>query len=677
MKSSVKSQIDSLRAEIQSHDYNYFVLNNPTVLDQEYDRMMAELRRLEHENPEYVTEDSPTQRVGETPVEGLTPVAHRVPMLSIDNTYSLEELATYGRRIEKLLSDQKVEWVVEYKIDGAALSVTYRDGLLWQAATRGNGRVGDDVTHNARTVRGIPLRLRGATPSEIEFRGEVYMTNDDLVLLNEEQQQRGLPVFANTRNVTGSGIRVLDPQICAQRRLRFICHGLGHCEGREFATYQEFMDALPAFGIPGSPRAAVFSSFDQAVAYCEQMIEQIHELDFEIDGLVLKVNSFAQRVELGMTAKSPRWAVAYKFEKYEATTRLNAINIQVGKTGTITPVAELEPVDLAQTVVRRASLHNADEIKRKDVRVGDIVVVEKAGKVIPHIVRVEKHERKGELAEFEFPEVCPECGTKLQKDEGGVYVRCPNFLCPAQVRERMFYFASRGAMDIEGLGDKLIEQLVNSGLVKDYGDLYRLTAEQLQGLERMGEKSSQKVLAKIEESKSRGLARVLNAIAIRHVGARTAAELAEHFGSIEAMQRSSYEQLNNIAEVGPIIARSIYEYLHSEHGRRTLADLASLGVDMTQARSVPSGGVFSGRSLVVTGTLSKYSREEIENLIRANGGKAGSSVSSKTSFLVAGAEAGSKLAKAEKLGVPVLSEEQFDAILAAGVLPEAKQSPAD
>ena len=669
MTKDVAAQIEALRQQIRHHDRKYYVEAAPEINDRQYDQLLQQLKTLEAAHPELITPDSPTQRVGDQPVDHLESVEHRLPMMSIDNTYSVDELRSYGRRIEKLLPGETVEWVVELKVDGVAVSVTYVDGELRQAATRGNGRVGDDITHNIRTVADVPLRLSGRdVPPLLEVRGEVYMTNADLVRLNEQQTALGLPAYANTRNVTAGSIRLLDPRICASRRLRMYCHGIGVCEGLKADNHIEFLAELRRYGLAPTPRVESFPTFEAAVEHCESLIAQLHELDFEVDGLVLKVNRFEQREQLGSTSKSPRWLIAYKFEKYEATTKLNAIRVQIGKTGAITPVADLEPVTLAQTVVSRASLHNADEIERKDVRVGDVVVVEKAGKIIPHIVRVEKHLRTEELPEFRFPKKCPECHTALVKDEGGVYIRCPNPRCPAQVKERLRYFASRNAMDIGGLGDKLVDQLVNDGLVKDYGDLYRLTAEQLMQLERMGQRSSEKLIEGVAASKSRGLARLLNALSIRHVGARVSTVLAEHFGSIEAIQKASMEELSEVQEIGQIIARSVFDFVHSEYGAATIEDLRRVGVVMESPRTstAAADGVLSGKTLVVTGTLTRYSRDEIEDLITRHGGRAASSVSKNTDYLVAGEKAGSKLAKAEQLGVPVLSEDQFDALLASG-----------
>jgi DNA ligase (NAD+) len=651
--------------ELDEHNYKYYVLSAPTISDVEFDKKLAKVAAAEEAHPDWQTPQSPTQRVGGKPVDELKPVEHRVPMMSIDNTYSMDELKAYAARTAKLLDDEPIEWVVELKIDGVAISLRYEKGRLASAATRGNGRVGDDISHNVPAIQGCTRKLAGKNPPEVlEVRGEVYMTNADLVKLNEAQAAKGEEAFKNSRNVASGAIRLLDPKIAAERHLRFFCHGVGEVVGLKATNHMDFLAEIAKYGLPATPMVRLCKTFDDAVAYCEETIEHLHELEFEIDGLVLKINDFEQRRRLGATSKSPRWAVAYKFEKYEAVTKLNDIRVQVGKTGTITPVAELQPVELAGTTVSRASLHNAEEIERKDIRIGDFVVVEKAGKVIPHIVRVEKHLRVTELAPFPFPHKCPECGTKVVKDEGGVYIRCPNFACPAQIKERLRFFAGRNAMDIEGLGDKLVDKLVDSGLVTSYGSLYHLTAEQLIG-PGFKEKSVESFLSQVEASKKRGLARLLHAISIRHVGARTAVILAEHFGSIEAMTAATAEQLEEINEIGPTVAASVFDFLHGPEGTKIVKDLQEAGVDMTaEKRALPvGGGKLAGKTLVVTGTLVKYKRDEIETLITEHGGKASSSVSKKTDYLVAGAEAGSKLEKAEKLGVKVLSEEEFDALL--------------
>jgi DNA ligase (NAD+) len=664
--SSPASRVAHLRDQIRRHDELYYVQVKPEITDLEYDKLLQELQQLESEHPELITPDSPTQKLGDQPVEGLKQVEHRVPMLSIENSYDIPAVRKFAQNTAEALEGEPVEWVVEYKIDGAAISLTYEHGKLVRAATRGNGQVGDDITHNAVTILDVPRRLKGSPPPVLEIRGEVYMTNSDLVRLNETQAEKGEAPYANPRNVAAGSIRLLDPRECARRRLRFFAHGVGYCEGLTVIDHIEFLRDLASYGLTPTPLVRSCKDVDEALAHCEQMIEKIDELDFEIDGLVLKVNNYEQRERLGLRSKSPRWVIAYKFEKYEAKTRVNKITVQVGKTGAITPVAELEPVQLAGTVVSRSSLHNADEIRRKDIREGDMVIVEKAGKIIPHIVRVEKHERTTELPEFPFPTHCPECQTELVKDEGGVYIRCPNPICPAKVQERIRFFASRDAMDIEGLGDKLVEQLVESGLVKTYGDLYRLKLESLLELERMGKKSAEKLLAGIEASKSRGLARLLSALSIRHVGQRVGRLLAEHFGSIEALQASSQEELSAVNEIGPAIAASVFEFLRSDYGVETINDLKQLGLRLEEEKkssAAAAGGVFTGKSLVVTGTLTKYKRNEIEELIAQHGGRASSSVSSKTDYLVAGAEAGSKLEKATKLGVKVITEEEFEQLL--------------
>lgn len=671
MPTDPATEIAKLREEIRYHDHKYYVEASPEISDLQYDRLLERLKKLEDRHPELITPDSPTQRIGDRPVEGLEEVEHRLPMLSIDNTYGLEDLRKYAERTAKSLGGEPIQWVVELKIDGVAVSLLYENGVLARGLTRGNGRVGDDITHNIRTVGGVPLRLLGKrVPPVLEVRGEVYMTNSDLVRLNQLQQQKGEPPFANTRNVTAGSIRLLDPRLCAQRRLRFLCHGVGHAEGLKAQTHMEFLKELGGYGLPVTPEVECFESFSAAVEHCEQLIERLHELDFEIDGLVLKVNRFDQRERLGSTAKSPRWLIAYKFERYEGTTRLNKIRVQVGKSGTITPVADLDPVELAGTTVSRASLHNADEIERKDVREGDVVVVEKAGKIIPHIVRVEKHKRRRPLPKFVFPTNCPECGRKLVRDKAldaaarGVYIRCPNLQCPAQVKERIRYYASRNAMDIEGLGEKLVDQLVGQRLVRGYGDLYRLTLDQLTCLERMGRKSSENLLEGIEASKQRGLARLLNALAIRHVGARVAAVLAENLASMDALMEAHVDQLSAINEIGPIIAESVCQWLHSKFGSETIEDLRSLGVQMESAAPVGlRSRALEGKTLVVTGTLEKYTRDQIQELIARHGGRAASSVSKNTDYVVAGQQPGSKLTKAQQLGVPVLTEQQFEALL--------------
>jgi len=665
MSKTVEKEIESLRKEIRHHDQLYYVQAKIEISDHQYDQLVTKLKKLEQKHPEFITPDSPTQRVGDQPIEELQQVAHRVPMLSIENTYSIEELKEFQRRVEQGLEEadppvgkKDLSWSVELKIDGVAIALIYEDGLLVHALTRGNGQVGDDVLHNVRTIVDVPLRLNTDHPPKIlEVRGELYMTNQELTRLNQIQQQNGETLYKNTRNVTAGTIRLLDSKVCASRNLRVFCHGTGYCEGLKATNHQQFLEEIGSYGLPPTPFVKSFGTFQEVIQYCDQLIQKLPELDFEVDGIVIKVNDFSQRELLGLRSKSPRWIAAYKWEKYEAESVVNEINVQVGKTGAITPVAELEPVELAGTTVSRASLHNAEEIRRKDIRVGDTVIVEKAGKIIPHIVRVEMDPKKKRQPEFEFPTQCPVCSQPLKQDEGGIYIRCLNQRCGAQVKERLVFFAGRDSMDIDGLGEKLVYLLVDHGLVNTYGDLYRLTSQQLQSLPRMGQKSSDKVVAAIQESKTKGLRRVLGSLSIRHVGRTVSKVIANHFKTLDAVKKASQQDFCDLDEIGDTIAASLYQYLRSDFGKETLEDLQNLGVLLEEPESdeQPAGEQLSGKSFVVTGTLEGYSREEVKKLIEAHGGKNSSSVSSKTDFLVAGEKAGSKLTKAESLGVKVLS----------------------
>jgi len=664
-------RIAELRDWIREHDHNYYVLATPTVTDLEYDHRMRELTDLEYRFPSLATSDSPTKRLGDKPLDSLVQITHRVPMLSIENTYTEQELRDFFQRTEKLIPGEPIEWVVELKVDGVAASIRYENGMLVQAVTRGNGEVGDDITHNIRTLRGLPQRLLGhPVPKSLELRGEIYMTSADLVSLNEQRSRDGESAFKNTRNVTAGSIRLLDSKLCAQRRLRFFCHGIGFCEGMQTGTHMEFLHRVMELGIPTTPGVRCFADKEEAIDHCNRMVEELHQLDFEVDGLVVKVNSLEQRETLGTTSKCPRWVIAYKIEKYEAVTRLLEIKTQVGKTGTITPVGELEPIELAGTTVSRASLHNMEEIDRKDIRVGDWVVVEKAGKIIPHIVRVEKHRRAGELPAYVFPTHCPECDSGLVKDVQGVYIRCVSKQCPAQWRQRLRYFATRDCMDIEGLGEKLVNQLVDSNLVASFGDLYAVTLDQLMSLERMGKKSAENLLQGIVASKSRGLTRAINAISIRHVGQRVSQILARRFGDIDRLMAADLETIGATNEIGPIIAKSVFDALHSQEGMEQIRQLLSAGVSLvtTEEDAVDSSGVFAGKTVVVTGSMSKYSRDEAERIIEKLGGRASSSISKKTDFLIAGEAAGSKLQKAISLGVRVVTEAEFDAMVSSQTL---------
>lgn len=665
MSEDVRQEVERLRAEILHHDNLYYQAAQPEISDLAYDRLMRRLQELEVAYPDLRSLDSPTQKVGGAPIEGFVTVPHRVPMLSIENVYSEAELAEFGQRVVRQIGADDVEWLAEYKIDGVALSLIYEEGLLTRAVTRGDGRQGDDVTHNARTIRGVPLRLQGQPPELLEIRGEAYISNSEFAKLRADHERRGVEPLKNPRNTTAGALKLLDPAECARRHVRFFAHSVGAMSDGGFRLHTEFLEQVRTFGLQTVPGVAVRPSFAAICEYTQELMQDLHALDFEVDGIVLKVNDLRLRDELGSTSKAPRWIVAYKWERYEAVTRIDRITVQVGKTGTLTPVADLQPVEIAGTTVSRSSLHNRDEIERLGVQIGDWVVVEKAGKIIPHVVRVEEHLRDGTEQPFVFPDVCPECETPVERDPGGVYIRCPNPNCPAQLRESLRYFASRAAMDIEGLGTKLIEQLTEQQFLTSCADIYRLHERRadLINLERQGDKSIDNLLAGIEASKSRPLWRLLTALNIRHVGQRTAQQLAERLGTIDAIMEQTEAQLADVDEVGPVIAKSVYHYFQSDLGRRLIEQLRTAGVHLGTpvAHSTESSAnkLLAGKTLVVTGTLQRYSRDEIQELIRSHGGKASSSVSKKTDYVVAGAEAGSKLEKAQALGVPVLSEDEF------------------
>jgi DNA ligase (NAD+) len=662
-----RDEVERLSAEIRRHDALYYLQGAPEISDRDYDRLMRRLGELEANHPELLSIDSPTQKVGGAPIDGFVTVDHRVPMLSIENAFSEAELAEFGNRVVKLIGPDPVEWVIEYKVDGVALSLIYEQGHLVRAVTRGDGRRGDDVTHNARTMRGVPLQLIGPVPDVLEVRGEAYIGNRDFAQLQAEMTAEGEEPLKNSRNATAGAIKLLDPKLCAKRKLRFFAHSVGSLEGASYATHWEFLQAIHRMGIPSVQHTSLQPDFAAAIAQTQPLMEQLHELDFEVDGIVIKVNNLNVRDQLGMTSKSPRWVIAYKWEKYEAETRVDEILISVGKTGTLTPVASLKPVEIAGTTVSRASLHNRDEIERLGVQIGDWIIVEKAGKIIPHVVRVEQHKRDGSQLPFDFPTHCPECQTAVVKEEDGVYIRCPNPACPAQLREGLRYFASRAAMDIEGLGIKLIEQLTEKGFLTSFADIYRLKArrDELLNLERFGEKSIENLIAGVEASKTQPLWRLLTALNLRHVGTRTAQQLAERFGTMEIVAGQTEEQLSQVDEVGPVIAKSVAAFFASDYGRQIISELRALGLNMGDAAAAAAvaaeraAGRLIGKTLVVTGTLTRFKRDEIVELIRKQGGKSAGSVSKKTDYVVAGTDAGSKLAKAEELGVTVLTEDQF------------------
>jgi DNA ligase (NAD+) len=662
---SLQERVREMRRVIEHHNHLYYAEARPEITDREFDRLLKELQDLEEAHPELASADSPTQRVGGAPIEGFQTVRHREPMRSIDNSYNADDLREFDQRVKKLLHGAPVTYVVEPKIDGVAISLTFEHGLFTVGATRGNGEEGDDVTHNLKTIHELPLRLP-EQPALFEARGEVYMNRADLARLNRALIADGKEPYANPRNLAAGSLKLLDPRLCAKRKLRLFTYALGACEGIAVKTHQESLALLRRFGFPVNTHIKAFDSIDGVIEYCTGYAGKRNDLPYDIDGLVIKVDDFEQRRRLGAKSKSPRWVMAYKFAAEQGLTKLLSIEVQVGKLGTLTPVAYLEPVKLAGTTVSRASLHNADFIATKDIRSGDMVVVEKAGEVIPYVVRAEHAARTGAEKAFHFPKTCPVCGSPVVRES--VFYRCTGGAnCPAQLKEVLRAYARRAAMDIEGLGEKIIDQLVDTALVKNIPDLYRLTLEQLTDLERMGKKSAQNLLAGLEASKTRDLGHLLAGLAIPHVGDTVADLLAYEFGTIDALSGASVERLAQVNGIGPILAESVHAYFHSPAGLQTIEDLRSLGLKLTQDARPPAaaagGADLTGKSIVVTGTLTKYSREEIETLIRKLGGKSAGSVSKSTSFVVAGAKAGSKLDKARSLGVRVLSEQEFDELI--------------
>jgi DNA ligase (NAD+) len=687
MAGDFKTRIDRLRREIRRHDYLYYIENRPEIGDRQYDELFAELQALEARHPELVTPDSPTQRVSGQPLGEFTTVRHAVPMLSVDNTYNAEELRAFDERVRKQLDTSDYGYVVEHKIDGLAVSLRYVEGILATGATRGDGEVGDDVTANIRTIRAIPLILtshaadgsasarRGAAPASherratsdvpavLEVRGEVFMPTKSFLTLNQIRAEAGEAPFANPRNAAAGSLKLLDARITATRNLAFFAYGIGEVSESLARGHYETLERLKQLGVPVNPHVRRARDIDEVIEICLGWSERRFELPYQIDGMVIKVDRYDQRDALGATGRSPRWCIAYKYPAERARTVVESIAVQVGKTGALTPVAHLKPVQLAGTTVKRASLHNFDEMRRLDVRPGDTVLIEKAGEIIPQVVEVRKELRPAGAEPLAVPKKCPNCGTEVVKDEAGVYVRCPNPDCFGMLRERLRYFAGRDQMDIERLGVALIEQLIDAGLVKNFADLYRLRKEDLTALERMGAKSAQNVLEGIEASKTRPLWRFVAALGIRHVGGQSAQVLAEHFGSLEAILNASAEELEAVDQVGPVMAQSVYEYFRNPRHRQVIEDLLAAGVRPQPSAPKKRTGALQGKTVVVTGTLQGFSRQEAEQAIRAAGGKAASSVSKKTDFVVAGADPGSKLQKARELGVEVIDEERFGKLL--------------
>lgn len=678
-------RIAALREEIRRHDFLYYVQNAPEISDQQYDALLRELADLEAAFPHLITPDSPTQRVGERPLEGFVHVRHAVPMLSIDNTYSPAELREFDTRVRKGLEGEPYEYVVDPKIDGVAVSLRYEDGKLVLGATRGDGETGDDITQNLRTIRSIPLTLHGrGWPRILEVRGEVYWPRPDFEDFNERRIAAGETPFANPRNATAGTLKQLDAREVARRGLLFQAHGVGVIEPPpEVRTHSELFALLRAWGLPTSPYARRCRDIEEVIAFVQEWDARRHTLDYDTDGLVIKVERFDQRERLGATSKAPRWCIAYKYAAEQAQTRLLSVDFQVGKLGTITPVANLAPVQLGGTTVKRATLHNFDRVRELDLHIGDTVTIEKAGEVIPQVVAVDRAQRPSDARPVRPPTRCPECNGEVVQDEGGVYLRCINPGCPAQLVERLRFFCGRNQMDIEALGGALITRLVERGYLHGLADIYRLheRREELVKLEfavqervikgelrripvTLGKKRTDALLAGIEASKRQPLARLLAALGIRHVGVTTAELLAEHFGTMDALVAADPAALQQVEGIGPEVAASVWQWLHSAAGRAVIRDLAAVGVNMTQPRAAPrAAGVLTGKTVVVTGTLRNYSRGEIERVIKEHGGKPTDSVSRKTDFVVVGESPGSKLDKARALGVPVLTEEEFEALL--------------
>ena len=658
---TVRKRIEKLREEIRKHDYYYYVLNQPIISDAEYDRLFRELQELEEKYPQFITPDSPTQRVGAPPAEEFRPVRHAMPMLSLQNCFTEEEFLDWDRRVRRLLGGEKPVYVCEPKLDGLSVELVYEDGVFTVGSTRGDGYVGEDVTRNLRTIRQLPLKLLpagGTVPRLIEVRGEVYMEKEAFRRLNEERAQTGEPLFANPRNAAAGSLRQLDPGVTAGRPLKLFCYALGRVEGIEIRSQEELLVTLSKLGFPVNPLWRRCEAPEEAIDFYHELLERRDELPYEADGMVVKVNDFAQRELLGEVSRAPRWAIAFKFPAEEATTRVLDIVVQVGRTGALTPVALLSPVEVSGVTVSRATLHNEDEVRRKDVRIGDWVVVRRAGEVIPEIVRSIPERRTGEEAEFRMPERCPVCGGPVVRLPGEVVHRCENLSCPARIKESIRHFASRRAADIEGLGEKLVDQLVDKGLVRRISDLYHLTKEQLASLERMGDKSAQNLLDQLQRSKGMSLARFIYALGIRYVGEHVAEVLAEHFDSIEALANADYDDLVVIPEIGPRIAQSIVDFFSSEDNRRLIEELRAVGID-PRAPKVEREKPLSGKTFVFTGKLSSLTREEARRLVEELGGKVASSVSRRVDYVVVGEAPGSKLDRARDLGIPTLTEEEF------------------
>jgi DNA ligase (NAD+) len=657
--SAVERDIEKLREEIRYHEHRYYVLDDPEISDVKFDEMMRRLQKMEEEHPDLVTPDSPTQRVGGEPAEEFAKVRHSAPMLSLDNTYSVDELRDFDRRVRELSGRKQVPYVAELKLDGLSMALTYEDGVLTRGLTRGDGIMGEDVTQNVKTIRSVPLKIDSRKlaaiggPKRFEVRGEVIMTHKAFRAANEQREKSGESPFANPRNAAAGTIRQLDPKVVAQRNLDiFLYYLLVH--GRPpLKEHWKVLEALSDLGFKVNPYRTLAKSFDDLTGYIQEMEPQREKLEYEIDGVVVKVNEIGLWDELGMTAKSPRWAIAYKYPAHQETTRVKDIRAQVGRTGTLTPVADLEPVSVGGVTVSHATLHNMDEVERLGVKIGDTVLIQRAGEVIPQVLKVIRHAPDGR--EFRMPKTCPVCGGDVIRVEGEVAYRCVNAACPAQLKESLLHFASRHALNINGLGESLVDQLVDKKIVQDVADLYSLNEDQLANLDRMGKKSAQNVLGEIEKSKQADLARLIYAIGIRFVGERTAQFLAEHFGSMDKLMEAALEDLYEAEEIGPKVAQSIVEFFHEKRNRDVIEKLRRAGLQFEQKKR-RTGGSLEGLQFVLTGSLPSLSREEATRMIEEAGGRVTGSVSMKTNYVVVGSDPGSKLQKARAQGVDTIDE---------------------
>ncbi len=664
----IVKKIEELREKIRYHNYRYYVLDDPTVSDAEYDRLMRDLIELEGKYPQYITSSSPTQRVGIEPVSGFTTVKHITPMLSLANAFSTEELQAFDQRIKKLIPQKKLEYVVELKIDGLAVALVYENGIFIRGTTRGDGVNGEEITSNLRTVKSIPLKLFGENiPPSIEVYGEVYMKKSDFKKLNEERIKKGESLFANPRNAAAGSVRQLNPRITARRHLDTFIYRATFPEGNNLNVHMEVLNYLKNIGFKVNPHIKLCQDIGEVVSYCRQWIEKKEELDYEIDGMVIKVNSLRMREELGSTTRSPRWAIAYKFPAQQVTTRVQGIIVQVGRTGALTPVAILDPVRISGSVVQRATLHNEDEIRRKDIRIGDVVLIQKAGEIIPEVVKVIKEKRTGKETEFLMPTQCPVCGAKVFRPEGEVASRCNSLTCPAQIKERIRHFASRNAMDIEGLGPAIIDQLVEKGLIKDISDLYFLERDDLISLERMAEKSADNLLDAIEKSKKKSLPNLIYGLGIRYVGVHTAEVITRYYPTLDKFKKANLEKLIEINEIGPKIAESIILFFKEKESLAIIERLRSTGLNFGQEeekiREEKGVQILAGKQFVLTGTLKDFTRTQAKEIISELGGRITGSVSKKTDYVVAGEDSGSKYQKAQELGVPIINGEEFKKII--------------